>query len=478
MAVCWVVLILLLISYGYTETLLTPIYGSGANTITKHIALNQGRIYSIQNWAVSPGGIGPRIKLWQWYANNQSVFTDYGSGANHQQCDPFTLNINDYIVGYTIWVDHDIYGLQFHSRNGNIYSCIGDDTKQIYSNSYNFAMDDFWYLTGWKIQDGAIIDQIQFQFTKAIIRTNTPTEIPTNYPSKIPTNIPTLSPSLSPSNNPSLLPTISPTINRTHKLPYNLTNGCVTKLSQDDDIIYIFGGYNHMIKGIYSEQTEDILVWNTSTSALNKNEFNIQPWNIKSTSSVNCHQNTVYSSLLNDIYIAGALSVYWYKTGRFNETLDRFIYVTSTYYIFDVTTLEYKLFSPDGSKGNQRLIRSCTSLMESEHLLLTVGGQLINDFLWMGHSEKDEFKLRKLLDSMYNTTNMLQIFNLSNYEWIEGDKITNTPFSLMESGCIAIGQNLLVFGGKTVENGELHSRSEILRFVYKLHGQPMIFNLR
>lgn len=460
---------ILLIDILSTQTLLSPTYGSGSLPITEHIALNQGRIYSIQNWAVSPSKLGTRIQLGQWYADNQTIFTDYGTGTNHKQCEPFELSMSDYIIGYRIWVDDDIYGLEFHSRNGNLYSCIGDDSKPSFANSYYYATDDFWYLTGWKIESDAIIDQIQFQFTKAII---IPTPDPTPHPTDFPTSDPTLFPSQSPTNIPSIPPTLSPTVNRSTQLPYNITNGCVTK--DDNDVIYILGGYGHMLNDIYSAHTDDILVWNTSTSEI-ANRFGIYPWNMKPKSSINCHQNTVYSSIMNEIYIAGALSVYWYRTGRFNASHEKFIYVTSTYYMFNVSTLQYTLFSPDGSKGNQRLIRSCTSLMqfEDDNLLLTFGGQSTDDFEWVKDYQKHEFKLKEMLDTSYNTTNKLQIFNLSNHQWIENNGSKDAPLSMMESACIAMEHNLFVIGGKTVINDDNYARSEILRCA--MHYVAVIF---
>jgi len=81
----------------------------------------------------------------------------------------------------------------------------------IYNHSYNYDLYNFSYLTGWIINAGSIVDNIQFQFTKSILTAN-PTISPTMEPTINPTISPTISPTMEPTTDPTKLPTISPTV--------------------------------------------------------------------------------------------------------------------------------------------------------------------------------------------------------------------------------------------------------------------------
>eukprot|EP01084_Bolivina_argentea_P283604 485764_1 len=199
------------------QTILTPIFG-GIGGIDYNV-LDQGRIYAILDWGLGKDGIHIR----NWHAEEQTVsISVFGSGSIHTPCPGFNLSTNDYITGYKIYdvVDQTLVnGLILYTRNGYNYSCIRHYVGEtVYNYSYNYDTYDFWYLTGWNIASGSLIDNIQLQFTKSQLTAN-PTVVPTT-----PTFTPTNNPTYHPTYNPTSYPTNQPTINPTHDPTYVPSN--------------------------------------------------------------------------------------------------------------------------------------------------------------------------------------------------------------------------------------------------------------
>ena len=96
---------------------------------------------------------------------------DHTYGLHRIDCTSFTLLSNEYITGYRIYYDDFIVGIIFYTSNDETYSCY--DSTVISSSSiidsgiisYYTDSTDFYYLTGWQGQSGAVLNRIQFEFT-------------------------------------------------------------------------------------------------------------------------------------------------------------------------------------------------------------------------------------------------------------------------------------------------------------------------
>ena len=191
-----------------SQSILTQQYGSsGGGQLSQ--ALDQGRINAIHEW-----GYGLQdLCIRNWTSDSQTIFDLYGDSATYTQCTSFQLSSDDFIVGYQTYYTLDIVGLDLYTRD--MHSCIGPDIAAATTSPitlYNYSIDDFYYLSGWIIKSGSVIDNIQFQFTKATQSpTNNPTVDPTPGPSLNPSEDPSISPSKSPSTEPTIDPIRDPT---------------------------------------------------------------------------------------------------------------------------------------------------------------------------------------------------------------------------------------------------------------------------
>eukprot|EP01083_Nonionella_stella_P183775 664972_1 len=239
---------------------ISPVFNTslyGASTFrTTH--LNQGRINAIYDWGITLRSINNTLYIRNWDADQQNIadgaMSSMGGPAGSMYpiaCDPFVLNDGDYIIGYNIYDSVDfVHGITFYTSLGCAYECIGEaDTghrggKNIVNRgiiSYYYAVDEFWYLSGFSGFFGAVIDSLQLQFTQlpsgtnlstsesdtfmcardlTMSPTNLPSVHPTPSPTSHPTNKPSVNPTLGPSNNPSVNPTNKPSPNPT----LNITN--------------------------------------------------------------------------------------------------------------------------------------------------------------------------------------------------------------------------------------------------------------
>eukprot|EP01083_Nonionella_stella_P114283 337739_1 len=211
------------------NTLVTDAYGGSGGTW--YDLLNQGRVYSIQGWGYHPDHDGLHIK--DWYADDQTENHVYGTASSHSSCTAFTLDNDDFITGYKVWLHPDRQRpgrLELKTRNGNTYTCGYPDfdlgtASAVYENSFNYAQYDFWYLTGWHIKGGANIGYLGFQFTRSTMTvppTSKPTPSPTDRHTHFPTSLPTKKPTNEPANNPTINPT--PTLLATTHPTDNPTN--------------------------------------------------------------------------------------------------------------------------------------------------------------------------------------------------------------------------------------------------------------
>eukprot|EP01083_Nonionella_stella_P115399 342106_1 len=208
-------------------------------------ALNQGRVYSFQNWGYgnrSEGYEGLHIR--DWYAENKTTAAVdvFGYGDTHIPCEPFTLLTDDFITGYTIWTlsSNERPGrLALYTRNNYSYTCgipsfdLSTATS-VWTDSFEYDQNHFWYLSGFNIKSGAQIDKLGFQFTRAII-TQSPTQLPTPLPTNIPTSLPNISPAFSPTTNllvPTALPSVNPTEYPTSS-PTNYPSDAPTNIPTD-----------------------------------------------------------------------------------------------------------------------------------------------------------------------------------------------------------------------------------------------------
>lgn len=181
------------------------IFSSNVSGIARD-ALDQGRINAIIEWGIFKNTAGNKphyenaLVIKQWSSESQTILNqEYGDTEDIEYCDPFTLSPDDYIIGYTIWTDFrygGVFGLEFETLYGSIYSCY-DESKIVDGNvapwselyeCFDFE-ENFYFLTGWKIVSGLIIDSISFEFTKKT-KTLSPTPYPT-FPSYNPTIDPT-----------------------------------------------------------------------------------------------------------------------------------------------------------------------------------------------------------------------------------------------------------------------------------------------
>ena len=152
--------------------------GSGGNYYEFY---NQGRISGFTAWGITTHVSQLTIK--QWIADGSLVNSNAGYSIS-QNCAPFNLSSKDYIIGYTVYYDAFVNGLEFHSLNGYNYSCIynqtGNKMKQLYQPSNGM----FYYLSGFAMRHGAIMDAIAFEFQlgNLPIVTNNATTLPTQTP--------------------------------------------------------------------------------------------------------------------------------------------------------------------------------------------------------------------------------------------------------------------------------------------------------
>eukprot|EP01083_Nonionella_stella_P107771 312559_1 len=232
-----------------SSTFFTPTYGY-AHTYTPHHMLDQGRINAVYDWGIALGDMTNgdyknTLYIRDWNADrlNGSAMI-MGNGSSNVQpigCEPFILNDKDYIIGYQIYDSFNyVHGITFYTALGCAYQCFGEADTGIGSGqtitnsgiiSYYYAMNDFWYLSGFKGVFGSIIHTLTLQFTKLpddanlttsdklmCHITSSPTSNPTIAPTSDPTSSPTGStdaPTLKPTSNP-IASTDLPTANPTH----------------------------------------------------------------------------------------------------------------------------------------------------------------------------------------------------------------------------------------------------------------------
>ena len=146
--------------------------------------LNQGRINAINSWGLSYD----RLVIDEWSSDSQTKNNSFGTNY-FSPCIPFTLDSNDYIIGYQIWWSSQIFGLEFYTLNGLNYSCYDEDSvANKYSESGLYQCDNgqFYYLTGLQARSGGLINGMQFQF-KSSVDSLEPTANPTAVPTMNPT---------------------------------------------------------------------------------------------------------------------------------------------------------------------------------------------------------------------------------------------------------------------------------------------------
>eukprot|EP01084_Bolivina_argentea_P201458 344350_1 len=165
----WLILWQLIFSAS-AITHLTPEYGGSGGT--KYKVLNQGRINRIE-WGWSIGTQYGEIIITQWDSDRKnSSYINFGYVTSINLCESIILSITDYIIGYKVWYQNTglIYGLEFYIlRDYNIitYSCYEEQNiinKLISTETFYNGSVNFYYLSGFIISSGAVIDRIQFQF--------------------------------------------------------------------------------------------------------------------------------------------------------------------------------------------------------------------------------------------------------------------------------------------------------------------------
>ena len=126
---------------------LTAYYGQQATN--SYSALNQGRITSFGAWKC---WVDSTIewKFRDWTSDQKTISNNNDNYGNTNQrnviCSPFTLASDDFIVGYTIYIngnDGPISGLTLNTRNGVTYSCICLATTSSHTQPYNHGTYDF-----------------------------------------------------------------------------------------------------------------------------------------------------------------------------------------------------------------------------------------------------------------------------------------------------------------------------------------------
>ena len=154
---------------------------------------NQGRISGITSWGLSQHW-SQELTITQWIANGAIVNNNLGADTIAQTCQSFNLSADNDIIGYTIYYDTNNYvnGLVFHAFSGQNYSCI--HSHGVHKKTELFRLNDgrYYYLSGFAVRYGAIIDAMAFEFK--LITTQSPTANPTREPSGNPTTEPTTSP--------------------------------------------------------------------------------------------------------------------------------------------------------------------------------------------------------------------------------------------------------------------------------------------
>ena len=145
--------------------------GTGGN---EYSIIDQGRITGIDTWGLNdvwgltirnftsdsqnlPSNASERFGGWSW---------DY---ATFNPCTPFTLSDDDYIIGFKIYYDNRIYGLDFYTKSGFTYNCSDDNPSATYTAIEMYdecSVGEFRYLSGFNTRAGDIIDAFQPQFTK------------------------------------------------------------------------------------------------------------------------------------------------------------------------------------------------------------------------------------------------------------------------------------------------------------------------
>eukprot|EP01083_Nonionella_stella_P116253 345269_1 len=202
----------------------TTVYGDSKYS-PSGLYLNQGRINTMNNWGIFRNDklYNNTLYITEWNSDHKNISDDgelgYAGGSLYSKkvvCASFTLDCDEYIVGYRIYDSIDcIHGLSWYTSSGCRYDCIGNPNYTSAPvtdhgiSSYYYGNTDFWYLTGFYGRNGMIVDALGFQFTKLTTRpTCQPTQTPTHPPS---TPAPSKNPTFSPSNYPTLLPSYSPT---------------------------------------------------------------------------------------------------------------------------------------------------------------------------------------------------------------------------------------------------------------------------
>jgi len=145
------------------------------------IALDQGRINGIQKWGLQHPKernnypwLDYAVVIQEWTADEQTVSNtmEFGNQDYIIPCDPFDLADDDYIIGYKSWY-HDTYvfGLEFYTKSGDKHGCF--NKKRIKADDIETGKDffdcgdgSFYYLVGFKIRSGVILDAIRGQYAR------------------------------------------------------------------------------------------------------------------------------------------------------------------------------------------------------------------------------------------------------------------------------------------------------------------------
>eukprot|EP01084_Bolivina_argentea_P287458 493258_1 len=158
---------ILLLAFAYGQvSFLSGSYGeSGGGTFSD---LNTGRINAMTEWGYArTSNHGYAILITRWVSDTTSG-GPYGNLIDYTPipCTPFHLTKDDHISGYQVYYSNFVFGLIFYTANGHQYSCYKDSSIVGKQNTGKISfLSDNYHLTGFAGRFGAILDQIQFQFT-------------------------------------------------------------------------------------------------------------------------------------------------------------------------------------------------------------------------------------------------------------------------------------------------------------------------
>ena len=132
---------------------------------------NEGKVTGVSSWGLFSDDNYPwdgALANFAWTSDNRDSndpIVVIGNGSNIDSCDAFELAEDDYIDGYQVFYGDYIYGLVFHTSQGDSYECPAAITD---SNVTESDLVVYWdsYLSGFVFSaSGDVIDGIQFQFS-------------------------------------------------------------------------------------------------------------------------------------------------------------------------------------------------------------------------------------------------------------------------------------------------------------------------